>query len=108
VLKEDYIRTARAKGLPEKRVLLKHALKNGIIPVVAFKGLSLAHIVGGSVLIETIFAIPGVGRLLVSSIFGQDYVVVQAITFVIALIVLIVNLIVDISYGWLDPRIRYG
>jgi ABC-type dipeptide/oligopeptide/nickel transport system permease component len=71
-------------------------------------GMGVGIIFGGSVLIETVFAIPGVGRLLVSSILGQDYVVVQAITLVIAVIVLVVNLIVDISYGWFDPRIRYG
>ncbi len=71
-------------------------------------GLGVGIIFGGSVIIETIFAIPGIGRLMVSSIFGQDYVVVQAITFVMALIILVINLIVDISYAWLDPRIRYG
>jgi peptide/nickel transport system permease protein len=71
-------------------------------------GIGVGMIFGGSVLVETVFAIPGVGRLLVSSIFGQDYVVVQSITFVIAAIVLVVNLLVDVSYGWFDPRIRFG
>jgi peptide/nickel transport system permease protein len=108
VISQDYIRTAWSKGLSERAVILKHAMKNSLIPVITLIGLGVGMIVGGSVLIETIFAIPGVGRLLVSSIFGQDYVVVQAINFVIAVIVLIVNLAVDISYGWLDPRIRYG
>ena len=108
VIAQDYIRTAWAKGLSERVVVVKHALKNSLIPVITLIGLGVGLIFSGSFIIETIFAIPGVGRLMVSSIFGQDYVVVQAITFVIAVIVLVVNLIVDISYGWLDPRIRYG
>jgi len=108
VISQDYIRTAWSKGLSERMVIFKHALKNSLIPVITLIGLGVGMIFGGSVLVEEIFAIPGVGRLLVSSIFGQDYVVVQAITFVLAVIVLLVNLIVDISYGWLDPRIRYG
>jgi peptide/nickel transport system permease protein len=108
VISQDYIRTAWAKGLSERVVVIKHAMKNSLIPVITLIGLGVGLIFGGSVIIETIFAIPGVGRLMVSSIFGQDYVVVQAITFVMAVIVLLVNLIVDISYGWLDPRIRYG
>jgi len=108
VIAQDYIRTAWAKGLSEHVVVVKHAMKNSLIPVITLIGLGVGLIFGGSVIIETIFAIPGVGRLMVSSIFAQDYVVVQAITFVMAVIVLLVNLIVDISYGWLDPRIRYG
>jgi peptide/nickel transport system permease protein len=108
VVRQDYIRTAWSKGLGERRVIMRHAMKNSLIPVITLMGLGVGLVLGGSVLVETIFAIPGVGRLMVSSILGQDYVVVQAITFVMALIILIVNLIVDISYGWLDPRIRYG
>jgi peptide/nickel transport system permease protein len=108
VISQDYIRTAWSKGLSERIVILKHAMKNSLIPVITLIGLGVGMIFGASVLVEEIFAIPGVGRLMVSSIFGQDYVVVQAITFVIAVIVLVVNLIVDISYGWLDPRIRYA
>jgi peptide/nickel transport system permease protein len=108
VTRQDYIRTAWSKGLRERRVIIYHALKNSLIPVITLIGLGIGIIFGGSVLVETVFAIPGVGRLMVSSIFGQDYVVVQAITFVIAVIVLLANLIVDISYGWFDPRIRYG
>jgi peptide/nickel transport system permease protein len=108
VVRQDYIRTAWAKGLSERMVIIKHAMKNSLIPVITLMGIGVGIIFGGSVLIETIFAIPGVGRLLVSSIFGQDYVVVQSITLVIAVVVLLVNLIVDISYGWFDPRIRYG
>ncbi len=108
VIHQDYIRTAYAKGLSEGRIIIKHALKNSLIPVITLMGMGVGLIFGGSVIVETVFAIPGVGRLLVSSIFGQDYVVVQAIALVIASIVLVVNLIVDISYAWLDPKIRYG
>ena len=108
VIRQDYIRTAWAKGLRERMVILRHAMKNSLIPVITLMGMGVGIIFGGSVLVETVFAIPGVGRLLVSSIFGHDYVVVQAITLVIAVIVLLTNLIVDISYGWFDPRIRYG
>lgn len=107
-IKQDYIRTAWAKGLRERTVIVKHALKNSLIPVITLMGIGVGIIFGGSVLVETVFAIPGIGSLLVSSIFGQDYVVVQAITLVIAVVVLLVNLIVDISYGWFDPRIRYA
>lgn len=107
-ISQDYIRTAWAKGLSERRVILKHALKNSLIPVITLIGLGVGLIFGGSVLVETVFAIHGVGMLMVSSIFGQDYVVVQAITLVISVSILIVNLLVDISYGWFDPRIRYG
>jgi peptide/nickel transport system permease protein len=108
VVRQDYIRTAWAKGLRERRVIIIHALKNSLIPVITLMGIGIGMIFGGSVLVETVFGIAGVGRLLVTSIFGQDYVVVQAITFVIAAIVLVVNLLVDISYGWFDPRIRFG
>ncbi len=108
VTRQDYIRTAWSKGLSERRVITGHALKNSLIPVITLMGVSVSIIFGGSILVERVFAIPGVGSLMVSSIFGQDYVVVQAITLVIAVIILMVNLIVDISYAWLDPRIRYG
>jgi len=108
VMRQDYIRTAWSKGLGERSVIMKHALKNGIIPVVAFKGLSLAHIIGGSVLVETVFSIPGMGRLAVEALFSKDYPVVQGVMLVTAIVVLVVNLLIDFSYGWLDPRIRYG
>jgi peptide/nickel transport system permease protein len=107
-ISQDYVRTAWSKGLSERRVIMKHALKNSLIPVITLIGVGVGIIFGGTFLVETVFAIPGVGRLLVSSILGQDYVVVQAITFVIAITILVVNLLVDISYGWFDPRIRYG
>jgi peptide/nickel transport system permease protein len=108
VIRQDYIRTAWAKGLRERIIIMRHALKNSLIAVITLIGMGVAYIFGGSVLVETVFAIPGVGRLMVSSIFGQDYVVVQGITLVIALSILFVNLIVDLVYGWFDPRIRYN
>jgi peptide/nickel transport system permease protein len=108
IYSQDYIRTAWSKGLAERAIVFKHVLKNSLIPVVTLAGFAIGMIFGGSVLIETVFNIPGMGRLMVSSIFNQDYVVVQACTLIFGSIVLIINLLVDISYGWLDPRIRYG
>jgi peptide/nickel transport system permease protein len=108
VIRQDYIRTAWAKGLRERRVILFHALKNSLIPVITLMGIGLGMVFGGAVLVETVFAIPGIGRLLVTSVFAQDYVVVQSGTLVIAFIIILSNLLVDISYGWLDPRIRFG
>ena len=108
VIQQDYIRTAWSKGLRERAVIMRHALKNSLIPVITLMGIGLGMVFGGSVLVETVFAIPGIGRLLVTSVFAQDYVVVQSGTLVIALIIILANLIVDISYGWFDPRIRYG
>jgi peptide/nickel transport system permease protein len=107
VVRQDYIRTAWSKGLRERVIVMKHALKNALIPVVTLLGMELRLIVGGSVVVETVFNIPGMGRLLVSSVLNKDFVVVQACVLIIGLIVLVANLIVDISYGWLDPRIRY-
>ena len=107
VMHRDYIRTAWAKGLAENEIVRRHALKNSLIPVVTVIGLNIRNIFGGSVIVETVFAVPGVGRLLVSSIFGHDYVVVQSITLVLAVAIVLTNLIVDLSYGYLDPRIRY-
>ncbi len=108
VTRQDYIRTAWSKGLRERSVIMRHALKNGLIPVITLLGIGLGMVFAGSVLVETIFAIPGIGRLLVTSIFAQDYVVIQSGTLVIAMIIILSNLLVDISYGWLDPRIRFG
>jgi peptide/nickel transport system permease protein len=108
VIRQDYIRTAWSKGLSERVVITKHALKNSLIPVITLMGIGLGLVFGGSVLVETVFAIPGIGRLLVTSVFAQDYVVVQSGTLVIATIIILSNLFVDILYGWLDPRIRYG
>jgi peptide/nickel transport system permease protein len=108
VTRQDYIRTAWSKGLGERTIVYRHMLKNSLIPVVTLLGMFAPMILVGSVFAETVFAIPGVGRLMVSSIFGHDYVVVQSITLLVAAVVILCNLIVDISYGWLDPRIRYG
>ena len=108
VIRQDYIRTAWAKGLRERTIVTRHAMKNGFIAVITLIGMGVGHIFGGSVLVETVFAIPGIGRLLVTAIFGQDYVVVQAITLIIGIVVLMVNLLVDLCYGWFDPRIRYS
>ena len=108
VMNQDYIRTAWAKGLQERYIVLKHMLKNSLIPVVTLLGLGVAIVFGGSVFVEQVFAIPGMGRLLVQSVFQQDYIVVQSGVLVISFIVIMSNLIVDISYVWLDPRIRYG
>jgi len=106
VLREDYIRTARAKGLPETRVFLKHALKNAALPIVTIIGLSLPFVFGGAVVVETIFSWPGMGRLAVDAIYARDYPVVLAINFVVAAIVILGNLLTDVAYGLLDPRIK--
>ena len=108
VIRQDYIRTAWSKGLKERMIIIKHALKNSLIPVVTVMGLQVRFIFGGAVLIEQVFAIPGMGRLLVDATFGSDYLLVQGAVLVIGIIVVLTNLIVDISYGWLDPRVRYG
>jgi peptide/nickel transport system permease protein len=106
VVRQDYVRTAWAKGLSERIIIWRHVLKNGIIPVVTLLGLTISRVIGGSTLIETVFNIPGMGRLLVNALFNQDYPVVQAITLIFCIVVTVVNIVVDISYGWLDPRIR--
>jgi len=108
VLRQDYVRTARAKGLAERIVVMRHALKNAFIPVVTVIGLNVGSLLGGAILTETIFAWPGMGRLVVDAIFARDYPVVQGTVLVIALLFVVVNLLVDLSYAYLDPRIRYG
>jgi peptide/nickel transport system permease protein len=107
VLRQDYIRTAWSKGLQERAVILRHALKNSLIPIVTLAGMGISGIIGGSVLIEQVFNIPGMGRLAVDSLFQHDYPYVQGITMVMTAIVVFSNLFVDLTYGWLDPRIRY-
>ena len=107
VIKQDYIRTAWAKGLGELMIILRHAIKNALIPVITVIGLQVSIIFGGSVLIETIFNIPGLGSLMASSVLQQDFMVVQAIVLLIGTVVVLANLAVDLSYGWLDPRIRF-
>ena len=108
VLRQDYVRTARAKGLAERRVVLAHALRNASIPVITVIGLNVGSLLGGAILTETIFAWPGVGRLVVDAIFARDYPVVQGTVLVIAIVFVLVNLLVDLAYAYLDPRIRYG
>jgi peptide/nickel transport system permease protein len=106
-LSEDYVRTARAKGLSERRVLRRHALKNSLIPVVTVLGLQLGGLIGGAVITEYVFALPGVGRLVVDAVFARDYPLVQGVVLLIAVGFILSNLVVDLLYGWLDPRIRY-
>ena len=107
VLGQDYIRTARAKGLGEKVVLSKHALKNALIPIVTVIGMQFGRVLEGAVIVETIFAWPGIGKLLVDSIYARDFAMIQGGVLFVAAIFVIVNLVVDISYTYLDPRIRY-
>jgi peptide/nickel transport system permease protein len=107
VIHRDYIRTAWSKGLSERVIIMKHALKNGLMPVVTLSGMSVGTILGGSVLIEQVFNIPGMGRLAVTSVMNQDYPYVQAITLIMAISIVLSNLLVDISYIWLDPRVHY-
>ena len=108
VLRDDFVRTARAKGLRENVVVLKHALRNALLPVVTIIGVELLVLFGGLVVIETVFTIPGIGRFLVDAITHRDYPSIQALVFVFALFVVTVNLLVDLLYGVLDPRIRYS
>jgi ABC-type dipeptide/oligopeptide/nickel transport system permease component len=107
VLGQDYVRTARAKGLKERLVIGKHALKNALIPLVTVAGMQFGFLIGGTVIIETVFAWPGVGRLVVQAIFNRDYPLVQACVLVLAVIFVVVNLLVDLLYVYLDPRISY-
>jgi len=108
VLGSDYVRTARAKGLRERTVVLSHAMRNALIPVVTVAGLSLAGLLGGLVITETVFSISGIGRLLTTAIFAKDYPIVQGVILLITFIFVLANLIVDVLYTFLDPRIRYG
>jgi peptide/nickel transport system permease protein len=105
-LQQDYVRTARAKGLREQAVIYSHALKNAMIPITTILGLQIGFLLGGAVITETIFALPGVGRLVVASIFERDFPLVQGVVLFLALMHLLVNLIVDLLYAYLDPRIR--
>jgi peptide/nickel transport system permease protein len=107
VLREDYIRTAWAKGLRERAVVIRHALKNAMLPVITLVGTEFAFLIGGLVVTETVFTLNGVGRFVVDAVAHRDYPVVQALVFLIALCFVIVNLLIDLTYAWLDPRIRY-
>lgn len=107
ILKEDYIRTARAKGLVERAVLVRHALRNAMVPILTMFGLSLAGMIGGLVISEQVFAIPGVGQLIVGAVSNRDYPLIQATLLLIAVSYVIVNLLIDLTYLYFDPRIRY-
>jgi peptide/nickel transport system permease protein len=107
VARQDYIRTAYAKGLKEKTIIIRHMLKNAMVPIVGNLGMRFRSIFGGSVIIETIWNIPGMGRVSVEALFGQDYAVVQAFALIAAVLVVLVNLAVDIAYTWVDPRIKF-
>ncbi len=106
VLSSDYVRTARAKGMPERKIVIKHALRNALIPVVTLGALEFGRLLGGSVLTEFVFTVPGIGKLIVDSVFNRDYAIVQAVVLCSATIFIALNLLADLAYGWLDPRLR--
>lgn len=108
IIREDYMRTARSKGLSESVVVFRHGLKNALLPVLTTSGWIFARLFGGTVIIETIFLVPGMGRILIESIFQRDYTMIQAEIVIIALFIVTINLAVDLLYGVLDPRIRYA
>jgi peptide/nickel transport system permease protein len=108
ILREDYLRTARSKGLTELAVLFRHGLKNAFLPILTISGWQFGRLFGGTVIIETIFLVPGIGRILIESIFHRDYTMIQAIIVIIGVAIVTINLLVDLLYGWLDPRIRYA
>lgn len=108
VVRQDYIRTARAKGLGERRVTYRHALKNALVPVLAVLGVALASALGGTLLVEIVFARPGMGTLLIKSVFARDYQVVQAIVIVIGVLTVLVNIALDVMYTYVDPRLRHA
>jgi peptide/nickel transport system permease protein len=107
VLESDYITTARSKGLPERRVLVKHALRNAVISTVSVLGVNIGFLVGSTLVIEQVFAVPGVGQLMINSIFQRDFPVVQAVTLVFSVMVVLVYLLTDIAHALLDPRVRF-
>ena len=108
VIREDYVRTARAKGIPERFVIYKHALRNVLIPLITFVSWSGGRLLGGIVVMELIFAVPGMGTGLIDAVHYRDYPTVQAIVFMMAVVFLTLSLVVDLLYGWLDPRIHYS
>ena len=108
VVRQDYIQSARAKGLAESVVIGKHALRNAMLPLVTILGLSLPGLIGGSVIVETIFAIPGMGQLMVQAVFERDYPVIMGNLVIVAVLTLFANLLADLAYGLVDPRIRLG
>ena len=107
VLRQDYIRTAWSKGVRERTVIMRHALKNALIPVVTIVGLQVGLAVSGTVIIESIFNMPGIGRFFYDAIYNRDYPAIQGVVFVIAVVIIFTNILVDLTYAYLDPRIRY-
>ena len=107
VLRQDYIRTARAKGLSERMMIVRHALRNGLIPVVTLIGLQAPLLIGGAVILEQIFVVPGMGLMLLEAVFQRDYPIISGVFLVVGVGVLLINLLVDLSYGWLDPKVRH-
>jgi peptide/nickel transport system permease protein len=108
VLDEDFVRTARAKGLSERAAVLKHALRNSLIPIVTIVGMRFGQLVAGAVIVETVFAWPGIGKLVVDSIYDRDYPTIQGFVLFMGTLFVLLNLLVDLSYIWLDPRVRLG
>ncbi len=107
VLRQDYIRTARAKGLSERLMIVRHALRNGLIPVVTLIGLQAPLLIGGAVILEQIFVVPGMGLMLLEAVFQRDYPIISGVFLIVGIGVLLINLLVDLSYGWLDPKVRH-
>jgi ABC-type dipeptide/oligopeptide/nickel transport system permease component len=107
VLKKDYIRTARAKGLSQIKIIGKHALKNALMPIITVAALQIQRLMAGPVIIENVFAIPGIGRLMMDAIYTQDFPVMQGCILVVVIMVLLINLTVDIIYGYLNPRVSF-
>jgi peptide/nickel transport system permease protein len=108
VMRQDYIRTAWSKGLKERTIIARHAIRNAFIPVITVIGLQVPILVGGSVIVETIFNVPGIGRYLVTAINQRDYPIIQGVNLVVAIVVVLTNVVVDVSYSLLDPRVRYS
>lgn len=106
VLRQDYIRTAWSKGLRERVVVMRHVLRNAMLPVVTMVGMQIPILIGGSVILEQIFCLPGVGRLMINIINTRDYVMLSGINLIIAIVVMLNNLMIDLTYGFLDPRVR--
>jgi ABC-type dipeptide/oligopeptide/nickel transport system permease component len=107
MLRQDFVRTARAKGLPGRLVLLKHVLRNALLPTITVVGVNLGFLLGGAVVIEAVFALPGVGYLLVNAVYTRDYPAVEGAALVLALLFVVVNLVTDLTYSVVDPRIRH-
>jgi len=107
VLRDDYIRTARAKGVAERRVIVRHALRNAVVPIITLLGLQTAVLISGTVVLESVFVLPGMGRYLLEALNFRDYPAIQAVVLLFAVLIIALNLVVDLLYAWLDPRIRY-